>query len=1221
MKNIRYFLLLIFISVNYSGFSQSDGTWDIGFNYHQLYPYKTIGSVSMTRIFYAFEKNNINNTYVIGGDFSDYGGISVNNIVFTDSQFRIIDSITINTGSGFSSTVRDIVIQPDGKIIVAGAFSSYNGNNLNAANICRLNIDGTLDTTFLNVPGFAGGMIYDLVQQPDGKIIAVGSFSWYNGVTIGKLIRILPDGSIDPSFDSSPGASGNIRSVDLQPDGKILIAGEFTSYNGTAINRLARLNSDGTIDATFNVGTGADNTVTDIKVLSNGQIAIGGNFTQYNSQTVNRYSRLNNNGSLDVTYTNNLGSGFSFGVDISNTVELLNNEVLICGNFAGFNGNSCSGYVKLKADGTIDSLFNLPVSGSLIIKDVEILPDSNMLFFGDFDFIKFKENGNGIQERTGGIMKTDENGNFDRSFNFRISANNLVLAIEEVENGNILIGGYFTAYNSVTKMGLAKLKPDGQLDTGFVHPVKGLVNVIKLASDGGYFIGGQMFYDLPNGTTQKAFVKLLSNGMIDTLFHQVSISGAQVCDIDILPDGRILLSGTFGTVDGITRKNMVRLFPNGTIDMGFNTTISTDGTVNNLLSEPGGTYLATGSFDSYNGFGRPCIARIDSTASLLPPYFTIFGTSDDVIDAEMINDKILVFYSSGITNNLKRLNSDGTVDNSFSNGLTGPGPSYSSVYVQPDGKILVATYSSTFGTATGVGLFRFNSDGTNDFSFQTNVGGIIYSGLDVLENGQIVCSGTITSSFENEPIHLIRLFNFLPDSSSNSATGKVFRDLNLDNIYNGSDQLIPNSLIQLQNNIVSASSNLNGEYSVWTNDTTANVSMVLPQNLTLYHNVIPNSYPLLFTGTNNFLTDKDFALQPIPNINDLEIYLNSLSPIRLGENNVVDVTIHNRGTTNQSPEITVITDTFNTFLSSIPVADYISGDTIIFNTGSLNQGESQTIRIYFNTASEVSWLGDTSAINASITPVINDTTGYNNSSELNRIILAAYDPNIKEVSDSLVLIDTLSNNFELDYTIHFQNTGNDTARYVFIKDSISGFLNLSTLDIVSSSHPMYLQIFNNQNITFNFPDINLPDSSTNESGSHGFIRYKIRPDFNQIYPGLAIQNYASIYFDNNPPVITNTIQSEFISPIGIINLPITNNRLFIYPNPSTGIVRIELDTKEVFNEVEICDITGKSVFLMPVNRSNIFNFNLSFLENGVYFINFRSINSKLTGKIILINQD
>jgi uncharacterized delta-60 repeat protein len=160
------------------------------------------------------------------------------------------------------------MFQPDGKIIVCGNFTTFNGISKNR--IVRLNADGSTDNSFVIGTG-ADGIIECVTLQNDGKILIGGQFTKYNGVDRKYLARLNPDGSLDMDFDTSSGFNSHVYSLAVQADGKILAGGNFTTYNSVAKNYLIRLNSDASIDESF-ASTGANNIIYKILIANNAKI-------------------------------------------------------------------------------------------------------------------------------------------------------------------------------------------------------------------------------------------------------------------------------------------------------------------------------------------------------------------------------------------------------------------------------------------------------------------------------------------------------------------------------------------------------------------------------------------------------------------------------------------------------------------------------------------------------------------------------------------------------------------------------------------------------------------------------------------------------------------------------------------------------------------------------------------------------------------------------------
>jgi uncharacterized delta-60 repeat protein len=275
---------------------------------------------------------------LIGGIFTEVGGVTRNGIARLNADGSRDD--TFNPGTGANGAVRFVSVQTDGKILINGAFTSYDGTARNR--IARLNADGSLDTTFNPGTG-ANASVRQTVVQDDGRILIGGDLTAYDGTLINGIARINADGTRDTTFTPGNGTNGQVWFINVQPDGKILISGTFTSFNGTARNRIARLNADGTLDTTFNPGTGGNASILQTVVQQDGRILIGGDFTSFNGTSINRIARINADGSLDTTFNPGTGANFL----ISSVALQADAKILIGGGFTSYNGTPISRIARL----------------------------------------------------------------------------------------------------------------------------------------------------------------------------------------------------------------------------------------------------------------------------------------------------------------------------------------------------------------------------------------------------------------------------------------------------------------------------------------------------------------------------------------------------------------------------------------------------------------------------------------------------------------------------------------------------------------------------------------------------------------------------------------------------------------------------------------------------------------------------------------------------------
>jgi uncharacterized repeat protein (TIGR01451 family) len=427
--------------------------------------------------------------------------------------------------------------------------------------------------------------------------------------------------------------------------------------------------------------------------------------------------------------------------------------------------------------------------------------------------------------------------------------------------------------------------------------------------------------------------------------------------------------------------------------------------------------------------------------------------------------------------------------------------------------------------------------------------------------------------------------------SANIISGNSFYDANSNGMYDAGELHCPVNL-SLSNGTNAVNTLINGNYLIGVGPGTYTSAITNPP---MYYNYSPSGYTSVFSTLSSEVdSNKNFAFQPIPNQSDLLIDLVT-GFFRPGFNGVAYVTLNNIGTTTESGVIDLLLNHPEITINLItPAAASTSGNAAILNYN-LNPGESIIYVINYY-VSVNALIGNTFQSTVSATN-INDLTPLNNSKVLNSIITGSYDPNVKEVSSSVIFPDFVNNNESLEYIIHFQNTGNDTAFTILIIDTLSNYFDLSTLEIVSSSHPVMVNNYNGV-LWFRFNHINLPDSNTNEMLSHGFVKYKLKLN-SSINIGSTINNTAYIYFDFNEAIVTNTT-STYYSTVSSSKNNFQNN-IGIYPNPVIYDY-ININSDEVINKVELLDITGKTLSIENGNGMQTKKFELRQLAKGVYIV-------------------
>jgi uncharacterized delta-60 repeat protein len=378
------------------------------------------------------------------------------------------------------------------------------------------------------------------------------------------VLATAQSGSVDPSFNVGTGANNRIFAMAAQPDGRQIIGGTFTNYAGNAVNRLARITRTGGFDNTFSIGTGPNGQVNAVAVDGQGRILIGGSFSMYNGVQRARLARLNANGTLDATF--DIGTGMGGGVVTAIAIQA-DGKIIAVGAFNTFNGVAQNRVVRLNADGTRDASFNIGSGPNGDVYTMSIDQDGRVVIGGAFGTV------NGIARS--GIARLTTTGAVDTSFNPGGGFNGLVYAVAHQRDGGILVGGTFTSYNgSIPAARIARLQRNGTYDATFVTGTgfNSWVYTITVQGDGKILAGGD--FTSYNGATRNRLVRLNTNGSHDGSFNTGTTCNNWVYAITWQPEGRVTAAGGFTSFNGSARNRIIRL--NSVCDESLALTLRTD---------------------------------------------------------------------------------------------------------------------------------------------------------------------------------------------------------------------------------------------------------------------------------------------------------------------------------------------------------------------------------------------------------------------------------------------------------------------------------------------------------------------------------------------------------------------------------------------------------------------------------------------------------------------
>jgi len=372
---------------------------------------------------------------------------------------------------------------------------------------------------------------------------------------------------------------------------------------------------------------------------------------------------------------------------------------------------------------------------------------------------------------------------------------------------------------------------------------------------------------------------------------------------------------------------------------------------------------------------------------------------------------------------------------------------------------------------------------------------------------------------------LREITNAMAATPTGVLTGIVFYDDNGNGIWDpneaGADNITASAI---KAGVRQTTTSRNGIFKLQTDTGSYTVSIdSLP-----YYTVTPASRSLQLV-TNPMYDSAYFALQPIAGKQDLKVTLLPLTRSRPGLALQYRLFYQNAGTTTVDNTTLAFVSSNKTYITStIPAYDSLSTDsaTAFWHLGRLTAHQSGSVDINANAyPPPVTNIGDYLHYTTYIGPATGDLTPGDDTARLIQIATGSYDPNEKtESHEGIITPAQVASGEYLDYTIRFQNTGNDTAFTVLVRDTLDTKLDASTLHMMETSHDYQLAITNGNDLTFTFNNIRLPDSSTNKAASQGFIHFLIRPK-NTVQPGDDIAGRSSIYFDYNLPVTTNTVHT------------------------------------------------------------------------------------------------
>jgi uncharacterized delta-60 repeat protein len=611
--------------------------------------------------------------------------------------------------------------------------------------------------------GAFNNQVTDIQQQSDGSVICLGDFTTYPSATIGYIAKILVDGTIDTLFNSGGvGFSSTTLSGVIDSYG-ITIVGTFATYNGSSSPKIIRLLTNGSIDATFNVGVGFDSTTNYIIKQSNGKYLVIGTFTTYQGFTCNGICSINTDGSFDTTF-NSGGSGFVYNI-INVMATQSNGQIIVGGIFSDYNGVSVNNLIRLNTDGSLDTTFNYLGSGvDGGINAIAISFDDKIYIGGAFTTY------NGISSPYIGRLNSD--GSYDSNWEVGDGFDAADFDIYIQNNGSIICVGAFTTFQNQPFNKIIRLLPYPTIqnpsiniiDTTFVvgngfsqggdYITTAEIYQTQVRSDGTIFVAG--FFDDYNGTSGDFIMPLTQNGGVNTSFNYGSGFNLPTYGISFQSDDKVIYVGEQSTYDGSFCEYVIRLNTNGSIDNTYNPpNVLGIGIFKSAINTPDGKLYVVGFFSS----PKNSIMRLNSDGTLDNTFNVGSAFSGGQIancialqsDGKVVVGGDFTIYNGvSVGANIIRLNTDGSIDNTFQANIgSGFNSFVNAIAIQSDGKIIVGGSFGSFDVYSSDGIARLNSDGSYDSSFNVGqgfsggLGGYVYA-LAIQGDGKIYVGGIFT---------------------------------------------------------------------------------------------------------------------------------------------------------------------------------------------------------------------------------------------------------------------------------------------------------------------------------------------------------------------------------------------------------------------------------------------------------------------------------------------
>lgn len=538
---------------------------------------------------YALGPAQANGQRLVSGGFVRANGQDAPSLVRLDADGSL-DQDFLNK-VGYTQYVYRIKGLPGGQYLLGSVGGIISAGGITRTEVLRLNADGSADASFDGGtgPSLPTGFSYmmDYAAQSDGKVLVVGNFESYSGVPAHSVVRLTATGAVDPTFSAGTGIAANSNGdfqatvVAVQPNGQVLVAGDFDVFNGVEAHRLVRLNTDGSVDRSFTSSLQPSSSVEALLIQPDGAILVEGSLALSPAGTYTFLVRLLPSGAPDPAFTPPAFRSSASSLSLDSPIVLQpDGKILAVGSFTN---STADQVIRLLPNGTPDVTFRVPSGPDTTPASLGMQPSGRILLGGLF---------NSLGGRETSLGQLTSSGAPDAAFAPKLQIVGSVSAMARQPDGQLLIGGNFTELSGQPVHRLARLSATGVLDAAHAAAtvLPGPVNCLAVQADGKVLAG-----------TSQGLQRLLPSGSPDAGFGTFA-APLGINALALQTDGRILLGGiSSGSAGGVAYSGMARLTADGRFDPSFARATTSLGRLvgaSALLVQPDGRVVVGGSYQA-----------------------------------------------------------------------------------------------------------------------------------------------------------------------------------------------------------------------------------------------------------------------------------------------------------------------------------------------------------------------------------------------------------------------------------------------------------------------------------------------------------------------------------------------------------------------------------------------------------------------------------------------